>query len=190
MIRAFIGIALPENYAMALARLQESLPVGRPVPEENFHLTLAFLGEQREDVLEEIHLGLEEMQAPGAALEVTGLGTFGKREPTVVLAEVRATPALDHLRRKVRQVARGAGLEMPRERFRPHVTLARIGTGLEPEDLERLRLWLEGNAGFRLPPVDVEEIALYRSTLTRSGALHDVLASYTVKQPVPGTRGP
>ena len=180
VIRAFIGIALPDGHAEALERLQDSLPLGRAAPPENFHLTLAFLGEQPEHLLEEVHYRLEDLRAPAATLEIAGLGTFGKRDASVVFAEVAQDATLRQLREKVRNAVRGAGLDLARERFRPHVTLARIGGRLEPEDLERLRGWLERNAAFRLPPVPVTEITLYRSTLTRSGALHDPLARYAI----------
>jgi len=75
---------------------------------------------------------------------------------------------------------RGAGIGLPRERFRPHVTLARLAPNLPAEPLERLRVWLEAEGGFRLPPVTVEEVTLFRSTLTRTGALHEPLATYPV----------
>ena len=45
-MRAFLALDLPQETRDALIRVQADLPVGRPVPCENLHLTLAFLDEQ------------------------------------------------------------------------------------------------------------------------------------------------
>lgn len=180
MIRAFVAIPLPDGHADALERLQERLPLGRTVPPENFHVTLAFLDDQPEDVLEEVHHALADIAVPGAQVAIGPPATFGRKEPTTVIAEVAPDAALSRLRERVRGAARAAGLDLPRERFRPHVTLARIGRRPAPDDIARLRDWLQAQAGFSLPPVPVNEIVLYRSTLTRSGALHDPLERYAV----------
>ena len=42
-MRSFVAIDLPEAAREALERLQDDLPVGRPLAPETFHLTLAFL---------------------------------------------------------------------------------------------------------------------------------------------------
>lgn len=178
MIRAFIGLDLPEGHRDALERLQADLPLGRAAPPENFHLTLAFLGEQPEDLLEEVHLGLEAMQAPAVEVTIAGLDTFGRGAPTVVFAAVNNAPALSHLRDKVRNVARAAGLDLPRERFRPHVTLARIDRDPSADQWARLGGWFARHGSFALPAFRAGEVTLFRSTLTRHGAVHDPLAVY------------
>ena len=177
-MRSFIGIDLPQGHCDALERLQAELPAGRPVPPENFHLTLAFLGDQPELLLEEVHLGLEAMRVTPVEIAIAGLDTFGRQTPTVLFAAVGASQALSRLRDKVRNVARAAGLDLARERFRPHVTLARFDRDLRFDDLERLRLWLSRHGNFTLPAFTAREMTLFRSTLTRSGAVHDALAVY------------
>lgn len=183
MIRAFIGLDLPQGHRDALERLQEDLPLGRAMPAENFHLTLAFLGEQPEPLLEEIHVGLEAMRAPAVEVTLAGLDTFARGVPTVVFAAVNNDAALSHLRDKVRNVVRAAGLDLPRERFRPHVTLARIDREPGAENWARLGNWFARHGSFALPPFRAAEVTLFRSTLTKHGAVHDPLAVYPLGNP-------
>lgn len=72
----------------------------------------------------------------------------------------------------------GAGLMLPHERFRPHVTLARFspgaGTGVEAE----LAAYLGRNATFGTEAFTVREVILYRSSLTGGGAIHTPIAEY------------
>ncbi len=178
MIRAFVGLPLAEALVAPLEALQEGLPLGRPVPGENLHLTLAFLGEQDAPTLEELHYGLETLAGPGGVLTLPALAAWGGRTARVVVAEATATEELRRLNRKVRSLAHGAGIVLPRQRFRPHVTLARIGAGATPEATERLRTWLAARGALHLPAMPVREVALYSSTLRPDGAVYEVLARY------------
>jgi 2'-5' RNA ligase len=178
MIRAFVGIALPEEIERALASVQAGLPVGRPVEPENLHLTLAFLGEQPEPVLEDLHHGLAAIDAPAFSLAIDGLDMFGGARPRTLHAVVTPNGALSRLRAKVHAVARTAGIEMPRERFVPHVTLARYNRPPAGEDLALLRAFVERRLALRTPPFEVEEFVLYRSILRQAGAIYEPLAVY------------
>lgn len=178
MIRAFVGIALPERVTAALQAQQAGLPVGRAVPPENFHITLAFLGEKPTPVIEDVHYALDGLDAPVFALTFEGIGLFGGERPRSVHAEVRPEPALSHLRARVLEAARGAGIALPRERFHPHVTLARLPANLLPDDAARLRAHVGARAGFLCGPFPVQSFTLFRSRLGRSGAAYEVLAEY------------
>ena len=58
-MRLFVAIAMPEETVRAIGPLQEAIPFGRIVPEENLHLTLAFLDERRSEEAEALHEALE-----------------------------------------------------------------------------------------------------------------------------------
>ena len=77
MTRAFITLEIPEPMSGTIAAMQVGLDFGRLVPQENFHVTLAFLGDQSDLVLDELHAGLSLLSAPAFDLQVQGLGTFG-----------------------------------------------------------------------------------------------------------------
>ncbi len=179
-MRAFVAIHPPDAVTEALAELQLRLPVGRPVQPEQMHLTLAFLGEQPDDLIESVHFALQGIRAPGFTLQPGGLGSFGKPVPRVLWAGLGDSAALAALRARIRSAAHGAGLELDRSRFRPHLTIARLGR-LSGEETARLARFLTLNAGFSAPSFQVRHFALWRSTLTRAGALHEELARYPLQ---------
>ena len=181
MIRAFVGLPLGETATEALLAQQAGLPAGRPVPPENFHVTLAFLGEHPRPMIEDVHYALDSVEAPAFAYGFAGLDFLGGDRPRVVHAAIRPEPALKHLRDRVLEAARSTGLNLPRERFVPHVTLARLSHALPPEDLERLRRAVVARASFATGPFRVERFALYRSHLGRSGAVYEEMASYPLR---------
>ncbi len=182
MIRAFVGIPLPEPVADALEAAQAGIPAGRVVPHENFHVTLAFLGEQPRPVLEDVHDALAALRVPGFSLRIEGLGMFGGARPRVLFAEVAAGPGLAQLRRKVLRAVHEAGIELPRERFHPHVTLARFGgDGLRGDDAVEMQAFVARRVGLRTGPFAVERFVLYRSHLGRAGPVYEALAEYPLE---------
>ena len=183
MIRAFVGIPLPAAATETLEAAQAAIPAGRIVPRENFHLTIAFLGEQPRPVLEDAHHALDRVRVPGFSLRIEGLGVFGGARPRVLFAEVAPEPGLAQLRRKVLRAVHEAGIELGRERFHPHVTLARFGDGLRGEDAAEMQAFVARRIGVRAGPFAVESFALYRSHLGRAGPTYEVMAEYPLGAP-------
>ena len=175
-IRAFAAIPVPEDVADILEDLQEDLPAGNPVPGENMHLTLAFLGEVRQPDLEEVHLAFERLRAPPFEVALTGLGQFGGSAPRAVYAAVEDDPALRHLQAKVEQAARGAGIDLPRRRFVPHVTLARLKG--RRDEAAAVATFTTRRATISVPPFEADAFCLFRSLLRRDGPVYDELARY------------
>jgi 2'-5' RNA ligase len=178
-MRAFIALPLPDTIRDALEDVQARLKVGRRADPETFHITLAYLGDNVPDRdLEAAHEALESLAAGPLTLRIDGLETYGSGTPRVLVAAVQPDPGLMALQRKIRSLLHGAGLMLPRERFRPHVTLARFppgpGAGVEVE----LAAFMGRNATFGSGNFTVREVILYRSTLTGDGAIHRAIAEY------------
>ena len=81
MIRAFLGLDLPEDIRSALAVQQFLLPLPRRVDPDQFHLTLVFLGDCPPDRLEAAHEGFAALHATAFPLALQGLGLFGSDRP-------------------------------------------------------------------------------------------------------------
>ena len=176
-MRAFVALDLPEEAVQPLTRLQAGLSVGRIVPEENLHLTLAFLGDVPEPQVAELAEALGGLDLPPVTLTLQGLDMFGGRHPSVLIARA-AGEGLERLHDKVMRAAREAGMTLPRERFRPHVTLARFPREMTRRDQDRLGEFLMLNGRFLLPPFAAPAITLYRSHLRHDGAIHEPLAQF------------
>lgn len=177
-MRAFVAIAMPEAVAAQAARLQAILGCGRAVPEEALHLTLAFLGEIDPAQAEELDDGLQAIRQPVFALELAGLETLGGDWPGGLVWRARPCAALERLHRAVAAAARHAGLDLPRRRFRPHVTLARFGRGAGAGEAARLGWLLQARGDAVSGPVMVGGFTLYRSHLRAEGPIYEALADY------------
>lgn len=194
MIRAFIALPLPDPISAALEGAQAGMPAGRIVPRENFHITLAFPGEQPGPVIEEVHHVLDMLEAPGFTLRLDGLGMFGGDRPHTLFANVLPEPGLLHLHQKILRAVREVGLWQKRQRFHPHVTLARFGQGgLRGEEITEIQGFIARRISFSAGPFRAERFALYRSYLGRSGPIYETLAAYPltdrqVASDLPGTR--
>lgn len=177
MIRAFLALSLPDPVLSALRVQQFLLPLPRKEPPENFHLTLVFLGEQPEPVLEAAHERFEALRIPRFTLTLQGLGLFGGAKPRAAWAGVAPSDPLMRLQAKLEQAARLSGIAVESRRFVPHVTLGRF-TSPNAEDTMRLERAVAGGMDFRSPAFEVEEVILYQSRLSPKGNRYDELATY------------
>ncbi len=177
MIRAFVALELDSTSRSALAVQQFLLPMPRSEPLENLHLTLAFLGEVPQRLLEDAHDGFAALHMPAFALELAGLGLFGGDRPRLAYAGVVPSEPLLRLQRKVEGVARRAAMAVESRCYLPHVTLGRF----RPPELEaamRLERAVVEQDGFRAGPMMVRAFTLFESRLSAHGARYEVLAQY------------
>nr|WP_255553720.1 RNA 2',3'-cyclic phosphodiesterase [Maritimibacter sp. DP1N21-5] len=174
---------MPEPLITAVARLQAGLDVGRRVPEENLHLTLAFLGEVSEPLVNDVAEAMMSLSAPAVDLTLTGLDVMGGAEPSLVCATAEAVPALVTLQEKVMRMVRVAGVDLERRRFRPHVTLARFSRALNTKDDKALRDFLKLNGRYRSETHLATRVTLYESHLTKEGSIYDPLSDIYLRQP-------
>lgn len=180
-MRCFLALPVPEPLLPALLAVQAAVPLGRAVPEENLHLTLAFLDDLPEGELQELDLALDGRALPGCSLALDGLAIFGGRRARLLAAQVARVPELMGLQREVLRAVAAAGITLPRARFRPHVTLLRFGAGLRRADRPRLDVALGRFAALTAGPAPVAEMRLVGSVLTPDGAVYDTLAAYPLR---------
>jgi 2'-5' RNA ligase len=145
-VRAFVAIVPPAaalaELAEAVAPLQAAAPPGvRWVPAEQWHLTLAFLGEVDDGALPDLteRLARAARRHPPMGLAFGGAGRFGDR---VLWIRVQVPDAdggrgaseLKRLAASVAAAARRSGMPVDDRPYRPHLTLARgrPGTNLRP----------------------------------------------------------
>ncbi|WP_168798024.1 RNA 2',3'-cyclic phosphodiesterase [Pacificoceanicola onchidii] len=172
-MRAFISLDLPDSTVAALADVMDQLPGDiRRVPEENLHLTLAFMGDVPEDAVQAAHEGLETIRAPRFGLSLNGATVYGGRHGQAIALEADGEAPLHELHDRIRARLRGAGIQLERRRFRPHVTLARLPGRGDPGPA------LGALCALQIPSFSVTSFSLIQSTLHESGAIYETLATY------------
>ncbi len=160
-MRLFAAILLPESVRTQLARLAGGLPGARWSPEENYHLTLRFIGEVDKGFAEELAEALSHVVGEAFELQICALGSFGGARPRAVWAGIVRSEQLTMLRRRVESVLVRAGLPPEERKFTPHITLARTfgaRTGA-------VAAWLEEHGGVHLPAFPVTGFSLMSSRL-------------------------
>ena len=176
MIRAFLALALPDPLIHRLSIVQHGLRLHCPVPRENLHLTLAFLGAQPEPALEDLHLALENRVFQAPVIQVAGLGVFGGASPRNLHMRVDPNPVLMALQARVARMAAQSGIALERRKFVPHITLARFAVG--EVTAPALAAMIETVGAISGGPFVSAEMVLLRSTLRASGPVYDPMANY------------
>ena len=176
MIRAFLALPILDPMLHRLTIAQHTLRLARPIPRENLHLTLAFLGEQPEHLLEEMHLFLTARPLPMPVLQLDGLGVFGGNTPRNLHARIVPDPRLIALQSRVTQAARDAGITLGHRKFVPHVTVARFARN--EVSAATLAAGMQTLGALNSDPHPIDEMILFRSTLRADGAVYDAMAEY------------
>ena len=163
MIRLFVAIPIPLDVRDALSRLQSGLPGARWTPRENFHLTLRFIGEVQEPVLEDIVEALWQIRAGAFQLSLTGIGAFGGERPRsparLLYCGVGAGLGLPALAARVEDALSRLSVPPPPRKFRPHITLAR----LKNTPRERLAQYVQDYNLFSTRAFEADAFFLYES---------------------------
>ena len=171
-MRLFIAVNLSKEMKDALINAQNEMydggVRGNYTPEENLHLTLAFIGEypDAEPVLE----ALSAVSFTPFILALEGMGRFGD----LWWAGMQASPPLASLARRVRHALAEGGIPFDRKRFSPHITLLRRARG----ELPGVAV---GGAS-----MTVDAVSLMRSDRGRNGMIYTELGRIAAES-VPDT---
>ncbi|MCW8330532.1 RNA 2',3'-cyclic phosphodiesterase [Photobacterium sp. SDRW27] len=126
--RLFLALPLDLNPAdqrafRHLCQLANELPGdGRPVPEANIHLTLAFLGMVSQLQKEDLIRLVDAITLPEFTVHCSSL-KYRKRSRLVWLGCDSVPPPLAQLAANLKQAAEQVGLEQEERPFLPHITL-------------------------------------------------------------------
>ncbi len=177
MMRVFLALPLPDEVLSALRVQQFLLPLPHAVEPEGFHLTLAFLGEVQDRVLEAAHERFLQCRVAPFDLRLQGLGLFGGGKPRAAWAGVAGSEPLERLRGKLAHAARESGIAVEGGKYVPHVTLGRFPPPA-PDQAARLEKAVALGGGFATAPWRVDAFCLYQSHLSAKGARYDELFRY------------
>jgi 2'-5' RNA ligase len=179
--RLFVALDLPEEVRAGIdAWGKEALadPGLRPVPAENLHVTLAFLGSRPEEEVERIAEAVRESVGPAPWVELLDPVQRPPRGRARLFALPVLSPGTEALQAGVEQRLVEGGFYEPEKRpFWPHVTLARV----RPQGRGSRRPAAIADPPGKLPEALSEaffgvRLSLYRSVLLPSGAQYVPLA--------------
>ena len=168
--RLFFAVPVPgaarAPLEQTLPRLEPLLGAARVTPAGGWHLTLAFLGQVRPELADEVvRVGEAAVAGVGPArLRLEGAGTFpGGRRARVLWAGIGGdAEVLVHLAAALAAACKAAGLRSEDRPLAPHLTLARFST---PAPVPTEALDLVAAAAAAGEPWEVRELACFRSTL-------------------------
>ena len=179
-MRTFVAVfPPPEVREEALARARRLSLAGRVrwAKPENVHLTLKFLGDVQEEVLDDLCAALEEVCGRHAAFdaELAGFGAFpSARRAQILWAGISAgSGELRSLATDLDATLAPLGFKREKRPYTPHLTLGRARgkpASFEPPPEEYL-------GEFRIRHVELTE-----SKLTPEGAIYRTVRAFDLKE--------
>ncbi|ALU11732.1 hypothetical protein EYM_04205 [Ignicoccus islandicus DSM 13165] len=178
-IRTFIAVDVEGILASKLEKLVESIKsTGAPVKgveAENFHVTLKFIGEIDEEMIDTIE---EIMKHSVNGIEphkvvLKGIGAFPNPfRPRVVWVGLEGAEKLTTISSRLTKSLREKGIKVDTKQFVPHITLARV-KGYR--NIDKLSEWIETMRDIEIGELEVKKIRLKKSILTPRGPIYETL---------------
>jgi len=192
-MRLFIALDIDDAVRERIVRFMDGVqgfaPDARWVMPESLHVTLKFIGEQPEPLVEQINTALGTVSARAAEIQFRSYGFF----PTAKTARVfwigmEAGPQLASLAAAIDDTMAPLGIPKEIRAFSPHLTLARGpgGSGSprrrkgdRPNRVfQRLQEKLSALPGPEFGTMTAREFFLYQSQLSAKGSKYRKLARY------------
>ncbi|MBP3038881.1 RNA 2',3'-cyclic phosphodiesterase [Bacillaceae bacterium Marseille-Q3522] len=132
----FLAVSLPNDVKRKLAaicgKLRSALPFQKWVHEQDYHITLAFLGTASDQSLQQLQTAISAfVRHESFSLEIHHFGTFGlKDKPRIFWAGVAKEQRLFDLQAQIQALCVKAGFLLEDRPYRPHITLARKWEGI------------------------------------------------------------
>ncbi|MBM9579107.1 RNA 2',3'-cyclic phosphodiesterase [Leptospira sp. 201903070] len=176
-MRTFLGISIPDEVKEQLTSICYGLPDIKWVREENFHITLVFLGEQGSDDIDRISEFCSRISLPDFDLRLQSVGFFGKQKsPSILFANVEKNSNLLQLQKTLDSGLRKRGFNPERQEYHPHVTIGRFKNA----NGERISLYLEEFTGFSSSRFPVLEFHIYSSKSSSDGPIYTIEESFSL----------
>lgn len=182
-LRTFIAIRFSETFKDYLGKLQDVLKTSNAdvkwVKKENIHLTLKFLGEIEDKKIGEITKIIDNLSSkmPVFQLELSTLAAFPKKEyPRVIwVGLAKGGTQIKQMAEELNNAISRLGLPKEPRPFSSHITLGRVKSSLNKKQLIEQLNYLEGNFPKPTLSLKIDKLTLFKSTLTPTGPIYEVL---------------
>jgi len=192
-MRLFIALDIDDAIREKIARFMDGVrgfaPDARWARPESLHVTLKFIGEKPEPVVEQIKQALETIRESAVEMDFQGFGFFpSATAPRVFWIGLKAGPRLAALAATVDEAVSALGIAREHHAFSPHLTLARGAGGLgSPRRLKsdranqtfgKLQEKLSALPAPKFGTMAAREFFLYQSQLSPKGSKYTKLKSF------------
>jgi 2'-5' RNA ligase len=147
------------------------------VEPQNIHITIRFLGNITPATAEKIFDEMKNVQFTPFKVQIKGLGAFPNTQYSrVVWAGI--TTGADQLKSVFSQLEprlRGLGFTPDHRGFSPHLTIARVRSGRNKQQLAE---FITENANYEFGAIDAKCLRLKKSTLTPKGPIYSTLKEF------------
>ena len=185
-VRSFVAVDLddPEiknRITKAQQDLEQTGASLKIVHPELMHLTLRFLGEIPQPTVQRVIEAMGELRFSPFEVVFSGVGVFPniRRISVVWIGITRGQERLAEIFQQLEPKLRQLGLPPDNKGFSPHLTIARVRSGLNKEQLAKS---IENMKGLEFGKMEVKAVRLKKSTLTPRGpiytTLHEVNATH------------
>ena len=137
----------------------------RWVPEQNLHLTLAFLGNRSKGVIDKLMRSMDQAYQRETDFMVgpSSLNRFPNSSGNIIALVFKPDTHLSRLYGFTQEMLAANGFEISCTQFRPHITLGRV------KRTSRLHTDINQQTNISL---QVGKVTFYQSTLTPSGSIY------------------
>lgn len=181
MVRTFVAVELPVDFAQIVKEVQESfrdLGKMKIVPAEIVHVTLKFLGDVDEDKIADIGHSLENISCEPFTCLIKGVGVF----PNVRRARVLwlgMEGDFDPLHKQVEYYLEKEGFEPDKREFTAHATFARIKY-IPRSNMGQFARKVEEMKDVEFGKFTVDNFRLKKSILTPEGPVYGTLRQFNL----------
>ncbi len=151
----------------------------RFVETENIHLTLKFLGEIGQSLVEQVSQVVEGTSFQPFTARIERVGVFPNlRRPRVVWAGItEGASRLEEIWSEIDGELSKLGFERERRRFSPHITIGRVRSG---RNRDKLVHEISSLSDYVFGELHVDRVSLKKSVLTPRGPIYSTLAESNV----------
>ena len=181
-IRSFVAFDIESDtvlnrFTAAQRKLIQTGADLKPVEPQNIHITVRFLGNITPAMIEKIFDEMKQVQFKMFTVQIKGLGAFpNPRYSRVVWAGI--TEGADQLKSIFSQLEpklRGLGFTPDTRGFSPHLTIARVRSGRNKQQLAE---FLTENVNYEFGAVEARCLRLKKSVLSPRGPAYSTLKEF------------
>jgi RNA 2',3'-cyclic 3'-phosphodiesterase len=186
-MRYFIALEIPSQNIPQFQSIQQSLsnliPQVKITNLEKIHLTLAFIGEQSNELLPDLENILQSAAAGISAFEVTPAyidGFPNLHHPNILWVGVKGDiDKVLQIRERIKDGLESLKLSVDERRFIPHITIAKFNSNFKIN--KNTEVELEKIMAQPFDPIKITSIKLFESIPQEGFHKHNVLAEIKLK---------